>query len=112
MTPKRIASIVIPTFNRAHRLRSAIDSALHQTTPCEVLVVDHGSSDETPSVVRSYGQSVRYIRREHDSGPLFAWLDGLISASCELVHITYDDDWIDPDFIEQLHSQLSPTCAY
>ena len=43
---ERGVSIVIPTFNRASYVRQAIDSALAQTTPCEVIVCDHHLFDQ------------------------------------------------------------------
>ena len=94
-------SIVIPTFNRAQMVAKAIDSALAQTHPCQVIVCDHGSTDATPQVVGAYGDRVAYIRRETDFGPHFCWLEGVLHATGELVHIQYDDDWIAPDFIEK-----------
>jgi glycosyltransferase involved in cell wall biosynthesis len=95
----RSASIVIPTFNRAGLVSRAIDSALAQTHPCEVVVCDHGSTDATPDVVTRYGDRVRYIRRNQDNGPIVCWRDGLEQASGDVVHINYDDDWIEPEFM-------------
>ena len=105
-------SIVIPTFNRAGMLRRCIDSALAQTIPCEIVVCDHGSSDDTPAVARSYGDRIRYVRREQDSGVHFAWLDGVVSASGEFVHINYDDDLILPTFIEKCLALMGPEVAF
>jgi glycosyltransferase involved in cell wall biosynthesis len=96
-TPR--VSIVIPTFNRAQLVRRAIDTALAQTLPCEVVVCDHGSSDDTPAVAASYGERIRYIRREIDRGPIACWRDGIEQASGELVHINYDDDWLDEGYL-------------
>lgn len=98
------ASIVVTTFNRADLLPDAIDSSLAQTLACEIIVVDHGSTDSTPAAVAAYGDRVRYIRRELDSGPEFSWLDGVLVASTEFVKILHDDDWLEPTFMEQ-------TCA-
>jgi glycosyltransferase involved in cell wall biosynthesis len=111
MTPPQV-SIVIPTFNRSGMLRRCIDSALAQTFPCEVVVCDHGSSDDTPAVARSYGDRIRYIRREQDSGVHFAWLDGVVSARGEFVHINYDDDFIAPTFIEKCMALMGPDVAF
>lgn len=97
----RSASIVIPTFNRAGLVSRAIDSALAQTYPCEVILCDHGSTDSTPEVAARYGDRIRYIRRSEDHGPIACWRDGLEQACGDVVHITYDDDWIDPEFMEK-----------
>lgn len=98
--PAPEASIVIPTFNRAGMLSTAIDSALMQTRPCEVVVVDHGSTDSTPDVAAGYGDRIQYIRRERDFGPHFCWLEGVLHARGDFVHLQYDDDWIAPRFME------------
>src|SRR5712691_2427991 len=98
-TSMRSASIVIPTFNRAGLVSRAIDSALAQTYPCEVIVCDHGSTDATPDVAARYGDRIHYIRRSKDHGPIVCWRDGLEQASGDVVHINYDDDWIEPEFL-------------
>ncbi len=91
-------SIVVPTFNRARLLPETIESALAQTVRCEVVVVDHGSSDSTPEVAASYGDRITYVRRNSDDGPCIAWLDGVLRANGRLIHINFDDDWIAPTF--------------
>lgn len=94
-------SIIIPTFNRANFLISCIDSCLAQTQKCEIIVCDHGSTDNTPEVANSYGDKIKYVRRELDSGVHFCWLDGILHAKNDFIHINYDDDWIAPTFIEE-----------
>ena len=57
-------SIVIPTLNRASVLGGAIASALRcDPAPDEIVVVDCGSTDETRTVVRSFGDEVQLIER-------------------------------------------------
>ena len=70
-------SIVIPTFNRAKLVSKAIDTALAQTVPVEVIVCDHGSTDATPELAKSYGDKIRYIRKDVDNGPIACWQDGI-----------------------------------
>jgi glycosyltransferase involved in cell wall biosynthesis len=105
-------SIVIPTFNRSGMLGKAVQSALEQTVHCEIIVADHGSTDDTPTVMKAYEGRVSYLRREQDNGPLFAWADGIVSATSEYVHITYDDDWIAPEFIEECLNLFERDCAF
>lgn len=104
---KNKVSIVIPTFNRVHFLENCIDSCINQTQECEIIVCDHGSTDETPTMVKKYGSRIKYIRRELDSGVHFCWLDGILHASENLIHINFDDDWIEPSFIEKCSELFS-----
>lgn len=105
-------SIVIPVFNRAHLVHRAIDSALEQTVPCEVVLVDHGSTDHVAEVAARYGDRIRYVRRDEDTGAIAAWRDGVEQATGELVHITYDDDWIQPTFVERCRELLRGDVAF
>ncbi|TYC79827.1 glycosyltransferase family 2 protein [Stappia sp. BW2] len=105
-------SIVIPTYNRAHLLPKAIQTSLDQTVKCEVIVVDHGSSDDTPDVAKSFGEAITYIRRERDFGPHFCWLEGVLHASSEFVHLQYDDDWIEPTFVEACLQQFDAKTGF
>jgi glycosyltransferase involved in cell wall biosynthesis len=58
-------SVIIPTYNYARFLRTAIDSALAQTLPAkEVIVVDDGSTDETPDVLAAYGDRITVLHRQ------------------------------------------------
>ena len=105
-------SIVIPTFNRARLLPRAIDSSLAQTEPSEVIVCDHGSTDDTPAVAAAYGSRIRYVRREQDQGPIVCWRDGVENASGEYVHLNFDDDWIDATFVERTLPLLRPDVGF
>lgn len=105
-------SIIIPVYNRAHLVSRAIDSALAQTIHCEVLLVDHGSTDSIASLVETYGDRIRYVRRDHDRGPIECWRDGVQQAAGEFVHFTYDDDWIQPKFVEKCLSQFNDDVAF
>ncbi|MDE0471028.1 MAG: glycosyltransferase family 2 protein [Ekhidna sp.] len=93
-------SIVIPTFNRADLLSRAIETSLSQTYQCEVIVVDHGSTDHTPDIAKKFNREIKYIRRETDFGPHFCWLEGVLRSSGDFVHLQFDDDWIQETFIE------------
>lgn len=94
-------SIVIPTFNRARLVTRAIDHALAQSVPVEVIVCDHGSTDDTPEVAARYGERIRYLRREQDRGPIVCWRDGVEHTTGDFIHINYDDDWVDVCFVER-----------
>ena len=61
-----LVSVAIPAYNQASYLREAIESAVAQTyRPLEIVVVDDGSTDDTPEVCLSY-KEVNYIHQEND----------------------------------------------
>ena len=57
-------------YNRAELIHVAIDSVLAQDfSDYELVIVDDGSTDETPSVVAGYSDPrIRYIRKELNEG--------------------------------------------
>lgn len=61
-----LVSIVIPVYNGSNYLREAIDSALAQTYDnFEVIVVNDGSTDDTEQICLSYGDKIRYFKKEN-----------------------------------------------
>lgn len=67
MTP--LLSILVPTFNRSGYLRQCLDSLLETTVPCEILVGDNCSEDDTGAVVASYADPrIRYFRHDRNIG--------------------------------------------
>jgi teichuronic acid biosynthesis glycosyltransferase TuaG len=64
-----LVSVCIGTYNRERYIRECLDSVFAQTYPkLEVIVVDNASTDRTIELVQSYGDRVRLIRREVNSG--------------------------------------------
>jgi glycosyltransferase involved in cell wall biosynthesis len=105
-------TIVIPTFNRFNFLCEAIRSSLEQTVDVDVIVVDHGSSDETRRIPKMFGNTISFIRREFDSGPHFSWLDGCLMAQTPYIKLLFDDDFLEPTFIEKTMELFSPSVGF
>lgn len=100
---KPAVTAVIPTHNRAGLLGQAIQSVLGQTfEDLELIVVDDGSTDNTPEVVRSIRDPrVRYIRNEPNRGLAGARNVGIHHARAAWIACLDDDDrWL-PDKLEQ-----------
>lgn len=95
-------SIVISTYNRVSLLRRAVDSALSQTVPCEVVVADDCSTDETDNYLRSLGDRVVYHRNETNSGSHAVTVNnGVQVASGDWIKFVDDDDYLAPNCIEE-----------
>jgi glycosyltransferase involved in cell wall biosynthesis len=89
-----LVSTVITSFNKGPYLPAAIDSALAQDyAHQEILVIDDGSTDQTPEVARAYGDRIRYIRQEN-RGPSGAKNRGVLDARGEFIaFLDGDDRW-------------------
>lgn len=101
-------SIVISTYNRVSLLRRAVESALAQTVPCEVVVADDCSTDETDDYVRSLGDRVVYHRNNTNSGRHAITVNnGVQVASGDWIKFVDDDDYLAPNCIEEFAKAIA-----
>jgi glycosyltransferase involved in cell wall biosynthesis len=90
-------SVIIPTYNCAAFLDESLGSMLPQVpADGEVVVVDDGSTDDTPSVLGRYGERIRVVRIEH-GGLAAARNAGLDAARGEWIAFHDADDVALPD---------------
>lgn len=98
-------SIIVPVYNMAPFLRRCLDSILGETlTDLEVIVVDDGSTDESPAICDEYGKRDARIRVIHqqNGGLGFARKVGMDLACGEFVTFVDSDDWVEPEMHERL----------
>ncbi|HMD83432.1 MAG TPA: glycosyltransferase [Terriglobia bacterium] len=92
---KPLVSVLIDTYNHERFIEQAIVSVLEQDVPAaemEVVVVDDGSTDDTPSIVRQFCPRVRYLRKEN-GGQGSAFNAGIPETHGEIVAFLDGDDW-------------------
>lgn len=106
-------SVIIPTYNRSHLVREAIESVLQQTyTDFEALVVDDGSTDNTSSVVKQIPDSrVRYYYKDN-GGQSSALNLGLTKAKGNYIAYLDEDDLWPPHYLESAVGQLDANKKY
>jgi len=87
-------SVIIPTYNRAHLISRAIDSALNQTSlPFEIIIINDGSTDDTRNVLKKYNSRIRTISTEN-CGVSHARNIGIKAAQGNwLAFLDSDDEW-------------------
>jgi glycosyltransferase involved in cell wall biosynthesis len=101
-------SVILPTRNRAHRLRGALTSVLEQTyTDFELIVVDDASDDETPQVIEAFQDlRIRYLRLHRRVGAAAARDAGVrLGSGHYLAFQDSDDVWL-PTYLATQLAQL------
>ena len=98
-------TVIIPTFNYGRYLRRAIDSVLDQVgDDFELIVVDDGSTDNTGSIARSYGDRLRYFLQEN-TGPHLACRKGYEESRGRYLIFLDADDLLCPGALETLRHE-------
>lgn len=87
-------SIILPVYNGARFLTQALRSAFAQQHPrFEILVIDDGSTDDTPDVVAAIEGPIRYLRQENE-GPAASRNRGIrLARGSVLTFLDADDLW-------------------
>jgi glycosyltransferase involved in cell wall biosynthesis len=96
-------SVIVPVFEMGHYLPDAVASIEAQGHPdVEIVVVDDGSSDDTPSVIAALGDRVLALRQDN-RGPSAARNTGLAAATGDIIGFCDADDlWPDDKLAVQL----------
>ncbi|MEZ5985951.1 MAG: rhamnan synthesis F family protein [Hyphomonas sp.] len=100
-TPARFdaisASIIMPTYNRAHSIRRSIESVLQQSHGnFELIVIDDGSTDNTAEILETYRDEkrIQYVRQEN-RGVSAARNHGLdLARSPYVFYLDSDNVWV------------------
>ena len=102
-----LVSTVIPVHNRAALLQEAVASVLAQTyRPIEVIVVDDGSTDDTPEAARAlvaqHAGEV-FVVHQPNAGPGMAREAGRRAARGEFIQYLDSDDVLLPVSVRNYH---------
>jgi glycosyltransferase involved in cell wall biosynthesis/predicted SAM-dependent methyltransferase len=111
-------SVIIPTYNRFAQVCCAVESVLRQTYgDVEVIVVDDGSQDQTPSAFPGRFPSVQYIRIEHSGLPAVARNTGArLATGAYVAFLDSDDQWLPEKLAQQVavldaHATVGLVCS-
>ena len=98
-----LVSVIIPTYNRGWSLKEAVDSVLAQDfQDFELIVVDDGSTDNTPHLLAGYAEDLTVLRQKN-TGVSAARNRGITLSSGRLIAFLDSDDlWLP----EKLSSQV------
>jgi glycosyltransferase involved in cell wall biosynthesis len=105
MTPT--VSIIVPTYNRADLLGETLDSLLNQRYgDFEIVIVDDGSTDETPQLLARYPDSRVRILTQRNRGEVAATMAGWAQVRGKYVAIVSSDDPMMAHWLAELVAAL------
>lgn len=106
---RELISIIIPVYNAEKYISSCIESVLHQTyNEIEVILIDDGSKDQSASICDDYARKDDRIKVVHkvNGGVSSARNEGIKLAKGKYVCFVDSDDWLEPNGIDLLYSEL------
>lgn len=90
-------SVVVPSFNQAKYLEQTLRCVLDQNYPkLELIVIDGGSKDESPEIIRKYEERIKFWCSEPDGGQTQGLIKGFSHATGEIQCFLNSDDLFEP----------------
>ena len=104
-------SVIIPAYRCSSTLRQAIDSALIQEVPLEILVLDDCSGEDIEGIVKEYGEEprLRYLKNEKNLGAAASRNRGvqLASGDYESMYVALDAQVVVSDLNKLLSDNVT-----
>ena len=113
-----LISVIVPTYNRAHFLKEAIESVLAQTYKnLEIIIVDDGSTDNTSKLVEKFTDKRIIYLYQDNKGVSSARNKGILKTKGEYISFLDSDDiWLPQKLQKQLEvfktSRFNPGVVY
>lgn len=107
-------SVVIPLYNKEREIVRTLRSAIGQSLPpCEIIVIDDGSTDESAAAVERLDSPLVRLIRQPNGGVSAARNRGLREARGEWVALLDGDDRWKPDYLRRIAGLISryPGCG-
>lgn len=97
-------TIAIPVFERTDFFKEALKSAINQSRPCQILVIDNNSShDDFKEIINNYNlPHIKFVKNENNLGMLGNWNRCIELCLTKFVTILHDDDLLHPEFVETM----------
>ena len=107
----RSVSIIVNNFNYERYVGAAIESALSQTRPAQVIVVDDASTDGSRGIIAAFGDRIEAVLKTTNGGQASAMNEGLRVATGDVVIFLDSDDLLAPHAVETLLAKWRPGTA-
>ncbi|MEM7523547.1 MAG: glycosyltransferase family 2 protein [Pseudomonadota bacterium] len=108
------AAVVIPAWNASATIGRAVTSALAQSVPCDVIVVDDASPDDTVAAARAVDEGsgrLTVVSAPKNAGPAAARNLGVTLTEADWIVLLDADDFMDPGRVAGLIALAEPDGA-
>lgn len=103
MNAQPIISVIIPVYSGCHLLRRAIESALRQDVPLEIIVINDCSPENVDQVIAPYLDRVVYLKNAQNMGAAESRNRGIGQAVGKYIaFLDSDDYWAENKLAQQL----------
>lgn len=105
-----LISIIVAVYNVEMYLKRCIDSILAQSyTHLEILLVDDGSTDDSPQICEDYAKKDKRVKVFHkkNEGQSIARNTALDNSTGQYIAFVDSDDYVSPYFIEKLYNSIT-----
>jgi len=92
-------SVITVALNAAETIKDCVESVKDQSYPCEHIIIDGCSSDDTANLAKKYASQTALIISEQDHGTYDAMNKGLALATGDVIGILNADDFYPHDDI-------------
>ncbi len=95
-------SVIVPVYNVEKYINHCLDSIIKQKGNFEIIIVDDGSTDSTPQILKEYAQKYSNIKliTQKNQGVSSARNIGLKASSSKYITFVDSDDWLEPNAID------------
>ena len=108
-------TIAVTVYDRRQYIVQAIRSALDQTVPVKVIVVEDCGPDATLQdfVLSKFGDRIQYFRNPRRRGLFDNWNACIELCTTPFLSILHDDDFLEPNFVAAMQELISqaPDCG-
>src|SRR5580704_19383513 len=96
-------SVVVPSFNQAKYIELTLRSIIDQDYPdLELIVIDGGSKDESPEIIRRYEKHIKFWCSEPDGGQTQGIIKGMAHATGDILCFLNSDDLFEPNALKEV----------
>lgn len=96
-------SFIVPVFNKEEHIRGCLNSLISQDTDdIEIIVIDDGSSDDTPKILKEYEDKI-VLKTKSNAGVSAARNDGILLAKGKYTICIDADDYVEKDYASSVY---------